>query len=214
MGTQKVVIPKGLVNANETTIIEIPGNLQNVPTVVARPKPSGAMISGKRSSPVRRAASPYQGFRPGAASSRGNSPARTPPSVQKYASSSMGTPESYYSRSVSSGSPRGTTTQISEEVSYYSTTPEDACPCSGSSSGGYQRFDSSDSGAYKRFDSDSGGAQITPNDVMNSLSQLESAELNRIMENLEKFQKARRALVQEASNLPTAGDLSTMLLNP
>ncbi|EFA09897.1 uncharacterized protein LOC103314218 [Tribolium castaneum] len=205
MGTQKVVIPKGLVKPNETTIIEIPGALQNVPTVVARPKP------GTRGSPARRAPSPYQGFRPGAASSRGNSPARTPPSVQKYASSSMGTPESYYSRSVSSGGQN----RISEEVSYYSTTPEDPCPCSGeSSSGGYQRFDSSDSGAYKRFDSDSGGGQITPNDVMNSLSQLESAELNRIMDNLEKFQKARRALVQEASNLPTAGDLSSMLLNP
>ena len=36
---QKVVIPKGLVNPRETTIIEIPRNLQNVGTVVARPRP-------------------------------------------------------------------------------------------------------------------------------------------------------------------------------
>ena len=36
---QKVVIPKGLVTPRETTIIEIPRNLQNVGTVVARPRP-------------------------------------------------------------------------------------------------------------------------------------------------------------------------------
>ncbi|KAJ3622079.1 hypothetical protein MTP99_002608 [Tenebrio molitor] len=35
---QKIVIPKGLVNPRETTIVEIPNNLKNVGTVVARPR--------------------------------------------------------------------------------------------------------------------------------------------------------------------------------
>lgn len=38
--SQKVIIPKGLVNPYETTIIEIPKKLQNKPAVVARPKSS------------------------------------------------------------------------------------------------------------------------------------------------------------------------------
>lgn len=38
--SQKVIIPKGLVNPYETTIIEIPKKLQNKPAVVARPKTS------------------------------------------------------------------------------------------------------------------------------------------------------------------------------
>lgn len=107
-------------------------------------------------------------------------------------------------------------------------TPEDLCACGGDeSSGGYQNFDSSDSGAYRRFDSseDSGGFQdfgglsppvpqrrVTPNDVMDSLRELEQVELKKIMDNLNKFQQARRVLVQEASNLPTASDLSNMVL--
>lgn len=36
--SQKVIIPKGLVNPREMTIIEIPKNLQNKSAVVARPK--------------------------------------------------------------------------------------------------------------------------------------------------------------------------------
>lgn len=77
---QKVVIPKGLVNPTETTIIEIPGNLQNVATVVARPMASRS--------------SPYQSFRPRAASSpvRESSPARRGQSIR---STFQGTPESY-----------------------------------------------------------------------------------------------------------------------
>lgn len=36
--SQKVIIPRGLVNPYETTIIEIPKKLQNKPAVVAKPK--------------------------------------------------------------------------------------------------------------------------------------------------------------------------------
>jgi hypothetical protein len=42
---QKVVIPKGLVNPHETTIVEIPRKLQNVGTVVARPRPKSYQSS-------------------------------------------------------------------------------------------------------------------------------------------------------------------------
>lgn len=36
MAFQQVIIPKGLINPNETTIVEIPENLKNAATVVAR----------------------------------------------------------------------------------------------------------------------------------------------------------------------------------
>lgn len=42
--SQKVIIPKGLVNPNETTIIEIPQKLQDRPAVVAKPKQRKSQI--------------------------------------------------------------------------------------------------------------------------------------------------------------------------
>lgn len=35
---QRVIIPQGLVNPSQTTIIEIPYNYQDIPTVIAKPK--------------------------------------------------------------------------------------------------------------------------------------------------------------------------------
>lgn len=43
--SQKVIIPRGLVDPRETTIIEIPKSLQNRPTVVAKPKSSRGHIN-------------------------------------------------------------------------------------------------------------------------------------------------------------------------
>lgn len=44
---QKVVIPRGMINPHETTVIEIPTNLQKQPVVVAKRKTDGAYTPTK-----------------------------------------------------------------------------------------------------------------------------------------------------------------------
>ncbi|EFA07395.1 hypothetical protein TcasGA2_TC016377 [Tribolium castaneum] len=44
MGTQKVVIPRGLINPSETVVVEIPEQFKDVSTVVARPKSADMSI--------------------------------------------------------------------------------------------------------------------------------------------------------------------------
>lgn len=58
---QKVVIPRGMINPHETTVIEIPTNLQKQPVVVAKRKtePSRSISKSRTSSK-----SKYDSFKP------------------------------------------------------------------------------------------------------------------------------------------------------
>ncbi|RZC39762.1 uncharacterized protein BDFB_007655 [Asbolus verrucosus] len=188
--SQKVVIPKGLVNPNETTIVEIPIRLKHLDMVIARPKQDWSYGTNR---------SPFDNFNPHDAATfyheggmfHPDHPAnRTPPSLYDQSPvSSMYTPGSAEDSSsipVCSGS--------------------SSCP-GNSSSGAYQRFDSSG------LSPGSPDRSLTQSDVMNSLGQLESSELHKIMGDLSDFQSARRKLVFDASSLASAADVSSNILS-
>lgn len=68
---QKVVIPRGMINPHETTVIEIPTNLQKQPVVVAKRKTEPSPSSPSRRSSKSRTSSKqkYDTFRPRESSS-------------------------------------------------------------------------------------------------------------------------------------------------
>lgn len=46
--SQKIVIPRGMINPHETTIIEIPARLHDQPLVIAKRKPNGPSFTSEK----------------------------------------------------------------------------------------------------------------------------------------------------------------------
>jgi len=148
---------------------------------------------------------PYKAFRPTKGmSSHPNTPQRSPQSMRRYLPSDSSELEQSYSQDVSS---RGNSQQIREERSFadysqdYSGSGE--CHCvsdlpSEDETGGYEGDVSA--GSPKQ--------QLTQSQVLSSLGEIESTELNQIMADLSSFQRSRRQLIFDASSLSGPGDIA------